>query len=116
MAEETIFSKIIRKEIPADIVHQDDLVTAFRDINPRAPTHILIIPNTIIPTVDDVTPEDEQVLGRLFTAASKIARAEGIAEDGYRLIVNCRQHGGQEVYHLHMHLLGGRPLGRMVAD
>ncbi len=116
MAEETIFSKIIRKEIPADIVYQDDLVTAFRDINPRAPTHILIIPNTIILTVDDVTPEDEQVLGRLFTAASKIARAEGIAEDGYRLIVNCRQHGGQEVYHLHMHLLGGRPLGRMVAD
>ena len=116
MAEETIFSKIIRKEIPADIVYQDDLVTAFRDINPRAPTHILIIPNNLIPTVDDVTPEDEQVLGRLFTAASKIARAEGIAEDGYRLIVNCRRHGGQEVYHLHMHLLGGRPLGRMVAD
>jgi histidine triad (HIT) family protein len=116
MAEETIFSKIIRKEIPADIVYQDDLVTAFRDINPRAPTHILIIPNNVIPTVDDVTSEDEQVLGRLFTTASKIARAEGIAEDGYRLIVNCRQHGGQEVYHLHMHLLGGRPLGRMVAD
>ena len=116
MAEETIFSKIIRKEIPADIVYQDDLVTAFRDINPRAPTHILIIPNTLIPTVDDVTAEDEGTLGRLFTAASKIARAEGIAEDGYRLIVNCRQHGGQEVYHLHMHLLGGRPLGRMVAD
>ena len=116
MAEETIFSKIIRKEIPADIVYQDDLVTAFRDINPRAPTHILIIPNTIIPTIDDVTLEDEPILGRLFTAASTIARAEGIAEDGYRLIVNCRQYGGQEVYHLHMHLLGGRPLGRMVAD
>ena len=116
MAEETIFSKIIRKEIPADIVYQDDLVTAFRDINPRAPTHILIIPNNLIPTVDDVTSEHEQVLGRLFTVASKIAREEGIAEDGYRLIVNCRQHGGQEVYHLHMHLLGGRPLGRMVAD
>ena len=116
MAEETIFSKIMRKEIPADIVYQDDLVTAFRDINPRAPTHILIIPNNVIPTVDDVTSEDEQVLGRLFTVASKIAREEGIAEDGYRLIVNCRQHGGQEVYHLHMHLLGGRPLGRMVAD
>ena len=116
MAEETIFSKIIRKEIPADIVYQDDLVTAFRDISPRAPTHILIIPNNVIPTVDDVTSEDEQVLGRLFTVASKIAREEGIADDGYRLIVNCRQHGGQEVYHLHMHLLGGRPLGRMVAD
>ena len=116
MAEETIFSKIIRKEIPADIVYQDDLVTAFRDINAQAPTHILIIPNNLIPTVDDVAPEDEQALGRLFTVASKIARAEGIAEDGYRLIVNCRRHGGQEVYHLHMHLLGGRPLGRMVAD
>ena len=116
MAEETIFSKIIRKEIPADIVYQDDLVTAFRDISPRAPTHILIIPNNVIPTVDDVTAEDEQALGRLFTAASQIARDEGIAEDGYRLIVNCRRHGGQEVYHLHMHLLGGRPLGRMVAD
>lgn len=116
MAEETIFSKIIRKEIPADIVYQDDLVTAFRDINPRAPTHILIIPNNLIPTVDDVTPEDEQTLGRLFTAASKIARAEGIAKEGYRLIVNCRRHGGQEVYHLHMHLLGGRLLGRMIVD
>lgn len=116
MAEETIFSKIIRKEIPADIVYQDDLVTAFRDISPRAPTHILIIPNSVIPTVDDVTAEDEQALGRLFTAASQIAKDEGIAEDGYRLIVNCRRHGGQEVYHLHMHLLGGRPLGRMVAD
>ena len=116
MPEETIFSKIIRKEIPADVVYQDNLVTAFRDINPRAPTHILIIPNNIIPTVDDVTPEDEQSLGRLFTVAAKIARTEGIAKDGYRLIVNCRQHGGQEVYHLHMHLLGGRPLGRMVAD
>ena len=116
MAEETIFSKIIRKEIPADIVYQDDLVTAFRDINPRAPTHILIIPNNLIPTVDDVTPEDEKTLGRLFTVASNIARDEGIAEDGYRLIINCRRHGGQEVYHLHMHLLGGRPLGRMVAD
>lgn len=116
MAEETIFSRIIRKEIPADVVYQDNLVTAFRDINPRAPTHILIIPNNLIPTVDDVTSEDEQALGRLFTAAAKIARQEGIAENGYRLIVNCRQHGGQEVYHLHMHLLGGRPLGRMVAD
>ena len=116
MVEETIFSKIIRKEIPADLVYQDDLVTAFRDINPRAPTHILIIPNNLIPTVDDVTSEDEQVLGRLFTVASKIARDEGIADDGYRLIVNCRRHGGQEVYHLHMHLLGGRPISRIVAD
>ena len=115
MAEETIFSKIIRREIPSDIVYQDDLVTAFRDINPQARTHILIVPNKLIPTVDDVTAEDEAALGRLFTAAAKIARDEGIAEDGYRLIVNCREHGGQEVYHLHVHLLGGQRIGRMVS-
>lgn len=114
MSTETIFSKIIRREIPADIVYEDDLVTAFRDINPQAPTHILIIPNKLIPTVDDVTSDDELALGRLFTAAAKIAQDEGIAADGYRLIVNCRNHGGQEVYHLHMHLVGGRPLGRML--
>lgn len=114
MAEETIFSKIIRKEIPADIIYQDDLVTAFRDINPQAPVHILIVPNKLIPTVDDVTQEDELALGRLFTVAARIAKDEGIAEDGYRLIVNCRNHGGQEVYHLHIHLLGGRKLGAMV--
>lgn len=114
MAEETIFSKIIRKEIPANIVYQDELVTAFRDISPQAPTHILIIPNKIIPTVNDVTSEDEVTLGRLFTVAAKLAEKEGIAQDGYRLIVNCNKHGGQEVYHLHMHLVGGEPLGKML--
>ncbi|MDD9156891.1 purine nucleoside phosphoramidase [Aliivibrio sp. S4TY2] len=114
MAEETIFSKIIRKEIPADVVYQDDLVTAFRDINPRAPSHVLIIPNKLIPTTNDVEAEDELVMGRLFTVAKKIAIDEGIAKDGYRLIVNCNPHGGQEVYHIHMHLVGGRPLGPML--
>ncbi len=111
---ETIFSKIIRREIPADILYQDDLVTAFRDIHPQAPTHVLIIPNKLIPTVNDVTPEDELMLGRLFTVARKIAEQEGIAENGYRLLVNCNRDGGQEVYHLHMHILGGRRLGPMV--
>jgi len=115
MAEETIFSKIIRGEIPANIVYQDDLVTAFRDIAPQAPSHILIIPNVLIPTVNDVTVEHEAALGRLFTVAAKIAEQEGIAEEGYRLIMNCNRHGGQEVYHIHMHLLGGRPLGPMLA-
>lgn len=110
MAEETIFSKIINKEIPADLLYQDDLVTAFRDINPRAPSHILIIPNKLIPTANDVEAEDEAMMGRLFTVARKLAKEEGIAEDGYRLIVNCNSHGGQEVYHIHMHLVGGRPL------
>ena len=114
MAEETIFSKIIRKEIPADVLYQDDLVTAFRDINPRAPSHILIIQNKLIPTTNDVEAEDEAMMGRMFTVAKNLAKEEGIAEDGYRLIVNCNSHGGQEVYHIHMHLVGGRPLGPMV--
>lgn len=114
MAEETIFSKIIRREIPSDIVYQDDLVTAFRDISPQAPTHILIIPNILIPTVNDVSAEHEQALGRMITVAAKIAEQEGIAEDGYRLIMNTNRHGGQEVYHIHMHLLGGCPLGPML--
>ena len=114
MAEDTIFGKIIKGEIPADIVYQDDLVTAFRDVNPQAPTHVLIVPNKAIPTVADVTPEDEQALGRMFIAAAKLAEEEGIAVDGYRLIVNCRENGGQEVLHLHMHLLGGRRLGPML--
>lgn len=115
MAQETIFSKIIRREIPADILYQDDLVTAFRDINPRAPTHILIVPNVFIPTVNDVEPQHELALGRLFTVARKLAAEAGIAENGYRLIMNCNQHGGQEVYHIHMHLVGGKALGAMVA-
>lgn len=115
MAEETIFSKIIRREIPSDIVYQDDLVTAFRDISPQAPSHILIIPNQLIPTVNDVKPEDEAALGRMVTVAAKIAQKEGIAEDGYRLIINCNRHAGQEVYHIHMHLLGGRSLGPLLA-
>lgn len=115
MQADDLFLKIIKREIPADIVYEDDKVTAFRDIHPRAPTHILIIPNKAIATVNDVTQEDELVLGRLFVVAKKLAEQEGIAENGYRLIINCNQHGGQEVYHLHMHLLGGKPLGPMLS-
>jgi histidine triad (HIT) family protein len=110
----TLFTKIINGEIPADIVYQDDLVTAFRDINPAASTHILIVPNKEIPTVNDLTEADEQVAGRLLLVAKKLAAEEGIAENGYRLIVNCNEHGGQEVFHLHLHLIGGRPLGPMI--
>lgn len=110
----TIFSKIVKGEADADIVYQDDLVTAFRDINPAASTHILIVPNKEIPTVNDLTEADEQVAGRMFIVAKKLAQEEGVAEKGYRLIVNCNDHGGQEVYHLHMHLIGGRPLGPMI--
>ena len=116
MPEETIFSKIIRREIPADIVYQDDQVTAFRDIHPKAPVHVLVVPNQLIPTAADVAEEHEALLGRMFRVATEIAAREGVAEDGYRLIVNCRAHGGQEVDHLHIHLLGGRRLGRMLPD
>ena len=111
----TVFSKIIKKEIPVDIVYEDELVLAFRDIAPSAPVHILIIPKAEIATVNDVTAADEAALGRLFSVAAKIAASEGIARDGYRLIVNCNAHGGQEVFHLHMHLVGGRSLGPMLA-
>ncbi|WP_417346800.1 purine nucleoside phosphoramidase [Ferrimonas sp.] len=115
MAEETIFSKIIRREIPAEILYQDDLVTAFKDISPRAPEHVLIVPNMLIPTLNDVKAADEPALGRMVTVAAKLAKEAGIDEDGYRLIINCNQHGGQEVFHIHMHLLGGKPLGPMLA-
>ena len=114
MSEETIFSKIIRREVPADVVYQDDLVTAFRDISPQAPVHVLIVPNVLIPTAADVEPEHEAALGRMFTVAAKVAEEAGL-QRGYRLIVNCKSHGGQEVYHLHMHLVGGQPLGPMLA-
>jgi histidine triad (HIT) family protein len=96
-------------------LYQDELVTAFRDINPQAPTHILIVPNKVIPTINDLQAEDEQVAGRMLLVAQKLAAAEGIAADGFRLIINCNRHGGQEVYHLHLHLIGGRPLGPMLS-
>ncbi len=109
-----IFAQIINGEVPADIVYRDDQVTAFRDINPKAPVHILIVPNKVIPTVDDVDDADEQLVGHMILVARDLARKEGIAADGYRLLVNCNRHGGQEVYHLHLHLMGGRPMGPMV--
>ena len=115
MPDETIFSRIVRKEIPADIVFQDDRVTAFRDIQPQAPCHILIIPNEQIETASDVKPEHEALMGHMMVVAAKIAHDEGIDESGFRLIVNCKDDGHQEVNHLHMHLLGGRRLGRMLA-
>ena len=110
---DTLFSKILNHEVPAKIAFQDDQVTAFWDINPQAPVHILIVPNRIIPTVNDVSMEDEQVLGHMFVIAAQVAADHNIAEDGYRLIINCGRHGNQIVFHLHMHLLGGEPLGPM---
>lgn len=114
MTQETIFSKIIRQEIPTPLLYQDDLVTAFRDIAPRVSTHILIVPNKHIPTINDVTDADELAMGRMISVAKKLAKQEGIDENGYRLIINCNEDGGQEVFHIHMHLLGGQRLGSML--
>ena len=110
MSTDTIFAKIARRDIPAQIVYQDDEVTAFRDITPAAPIHILIIPNKIIPTLNDATPLDEQLLGKMILTARKIAREQGIAESGYRIVMNCNGDGGQSVFHIHLHLLGGRKM------
>src|SRR5579863_8161365 len=107
----TLFEKIIAGELPATVSHRDARVIAFLDIRPAAPVHILIVPNKPIPTANDIADEDESLIGHMFM----VARQQGIAESGYRLIINCNAHGGQEVYHLHVHLLGGRPLGPMVA-
>jgi histidine triad (HIT) family protein len=112
---DTIFAKIVRHELPAKIVYQDEYVTAFHDINPIAPVHILIVPNKIIPTLNDVTPDDERILGKMLLTAKRIADEFGIAQSGYRLIMNVNKDGGQVVFHLHMHVIGGRMLGRMVS-
>lgn len=107
---DTIFGKIIRREIPADIVYEDDDVLAFRDLNPQAPVHVLFIPKKPIATLNDATPDDAALLGKVLLAAADYAKQEGFAEDGYRTVVNCNTHGGQTVYHLHVHLLAGRKL------
>ena len=110
MSSETIFTKIIRREVPADIVHEDDQCLAFRDIEPQAPTHILIIPKKAISGVQRAEAYDAALLGHLIVTAREIAEAEGIADDGFRLVINAGDNGGQTVDHLHIHLLGGRSL------
>lgn len=105
---ECLFCKIINREIPADIVFEDDHVLAFNDINPQAPTHQLIIPKKHIPTLNDIEADDLALVGRLQYTAAQLAKQQGFAEDGYRVVMNCNEMGGQTVYHIHMHLLGGR--------
>ncbi|MGY6554511.1 MAG: histidine triad nucleotide-binding protein [Wenzhouxiangella sp.] len=105
-----LFLKIIQREIPADIVFETDEVLAFRDIDPQAPTHILIIPKRRVPTLNDLDDDDARLVGQLVLAARTIAEQEGVSEDGYRLVFNCNRDGGQSVYHIHLHLLGGRRL------
>ena len=111
MTPETIFDKIIRKEIPADIVYEDEHALAFKDINPQAPTHALVIPKRRIASIADIGDSDRDLIGRLFLTAARVAERLGLAEDGYRLVVNHGDDGGQTVYHLHIHILGGRALG-----
>lgn len=106
----TIFGKILRGEIPSDRVWEDEHCIAFRDVNPVAPTHILIIPRKYIPTLNDIQEEDKATIGHMVYVAGQIAQKEEIAQQGYRLVVNCNEQGGQAVYHLHMHILGGRQL------
>lgn len=108
--DDCLFCKIVAGDIPADIVYEDDDVMAFRDINPQAPTHVLIIPKRRIPTINDLEPSDAETVGKLFLAAKAIAEAEGIAESGYRVTMNCNGDGGQTVFHIHLHLLGGRSM------
>jgi histidine triad (HIT) family protein len=107
---DTLFSKIIRRELPADIVYEDDDVLAFRDINPQAPLHVLFIPKAPMPTLNEATSADAELLGKLLLAAAAYARREGVAESGYRAVINCNEDGGQTVYHLHVHLLAGRAM------
>lgn len=108
-ATETIFSKIIRKEIPADIVYEDNLALAFRDINPQAPVHILVIPKQPIAQLSDAESKDHALMGHLLLTAKRVAEQEGLT-NGYRLVINTGADGGQTVYHLHLHILGGRPM------
>ena len=109
-----VFCKIINRELPAKVVYEDEKVMAFHDINPQAPVHILIVPKEHIPTVNDLEEKHAEVVGHVFLVAKKIAQDMGFAEKGYRILINCNKDGGQEIYHIHFHLLGGKPLGPMV--
>ena len=108
-AQDTIFGKIIRKEIPADIVYEDDLALAFKDVAPQAPVHILVIPKKPIPKLADASPEDQALMGQLLLTAKKVAEEAGLT-NGYRTVINTGSDGGQTVYHLHIHILGGRQM------
>jgi histidine triad (HIT) family protein len=115
MAEGCVFCGIAAKKVKATLLYEDDQVLAFPDIAPRAPVHLLIVPKKHIDTANALTAEDAQLAGRLFLTGARLAREKGCAESGYRMIVNCNKDGGQEIFHLHLHLLGGRPLGSLVA-
>lgn len=106
-----LFCKILDGDVPADIIFESETAIAFRDINPKAPTHVIIIPRRHIPTINDISEDDQAIVGSLYSAARTIADAEGIADEGYRVVMNCNAAAGQSVFHIHLHLLGGRTLG-----
>ena len=108
--DDCLFCKILAGEIPADIVYESDTAIAFRDINPQAPTHVLVIPRKHIATINDIEPGDHEIVGSLYTAAAQIAAEEGFADSGYRAVMNCNEGAGQTVFHIHLHVLGGRSL------
>ncbi len=110
MAAETIFGKILAGEIPSEEVYSDDDFYAFRDVTPAAPTHVLVIPRKQIPRITDATEADAELLGKMLLVANKIAEQEGLVEKGFRYVINCDEWGGQTVFHLHLHILGGRPM------
>lgn len=107
----TIFDKIISKEIPATILYEDELSLAFADINPQAPLHFLVIPKKAIATINDIQTEDRELVGHLYFVAAKVCAQHGVAQQGYRTVMNCNEFGGQTVYHIHLHVLAGKPLG-----
>ena len=107
---DTLFARIVRREIPADIVYEDEHVLAFRDVHPQAPVHVLFIPKVAKATLDELGADDAEYAGRLLVAAAAYARREGFAESGYRTVINCNGDGGQTIFHIHLHLLAGRQL------
>lgn len=111
MTQETLFTKIINREIPADIVYEDDISLAFKDISPQAPFHVLIIPKKPIPTINDIESNDRELIGHLYYVAGQLAKEHGFSDDGYRVVMNCNEHGGQTVFHIHLHMLAGKVLG-----
>lgn len=111
MSTATIFDKIIAKEIPAEIVYEDELSLAFKDINPQAPIHVLIIPKQRIATINDIEEHHRELVGHLYVVAGRLAQQFGVADDGYRVVMNCNEDGGQSVFHIHLHLLAGVTMG-----
>jgi histidine triad (HIT) family protein len=108
--QDCLFCKILNGDIPADIIYESDSAIAFRDISPQAPTHVLVIPRKHVATINDLNEEDQEIIGSLYLAAKDIARAEGISDEGYRAVMNCNEGAGQSVFHIHLHVLGGRAL------